>query len=219
MVYYSLDRIFAALADPTRRALMARLSETDAPVGQRTRQALRDVAAGGDETSRRPVGRRTRHAREDRPHRRVPAARGADARRQRLAQPLPALLERPSRSTRRLPGGRLMSTATTVKPSLTIKRRFKAPPEKVYAAWMRPGKNERWMGPGNVLKVVAECDLRVGGRYHIKMIVTRRRARRLAASIARSCRTKNWFSPGPGNRRRSGSRWSPSPSSRTATAR
>jgi DNA-binding transcriptional ArsR family regulator len=33
MVYYSpapLDRIFAALADPTRRALLARLSQTDA---------------------------------------------------------------------------------------------------------------------------------------------------------------------------------------------
>ncbi|MEJ2625314.1 MAG: hypothetical protein P8Z80_12435 [Pseudolabrys sp.] len=29
----------------------------------------------------------------------------------------------------------------------------------------------RWMGPVNVLRVEAECDLRVGGHYHIKMVV------------------------------------------------
>lgn len=61
--------------------------------------------------------------------------------------------------------------AVTTKPSLTIKRRFKAAPAKVYAAWSDPEKMKRWMGLGNVQKVVAECDLRVGGRYHIKMIM------------------------------------------------
>jgi len=62
--------------------------------------------------------------------------------------------------------------AVTTKPSLTIKRRFKAPPAKVYAAWSDPEKMKHWMGPGNAEKVVAECDLRLGGRYHIKMIMT-----------------------------------------------
>jgi uncharacterized protein YndB with AHSA1/START domain len=62
-------------------------------------------------------------------------------------------------------------TKPSTTPSLTIKRRFKAPPAKVYAAWTDPEKIGRWMGPSNVLKVVAECDLRVGGRYHIKMVV------------------------------------------------
>ena len=61
--------------------------------------------------------------------------------------------------------------AVTTKPSLTIKRRFKAPPAKVYAAWSDPEKMKHWMGPDNVQKVVADCDLRVGGRYHIKMIM------------------------------------------------
>jgi uncharacterized protein YndB with AHSA1/START domain len=60
----------------------------------------------------------------------------------------------------------------TAKPSLTIKRRFKAPPAKVFAAWSDPEKMKHWMGPGDVQKVVAECDLRVGGRYHISMIMT-----------------------------------------------
>ena len=36
------------------------------------------------------------------------------------------------------------------KPSLAIKRRFKAPPAKVFAAWTDPEKMKHWMGPGNV---------------------------------------------------------------------
>ena len=40
-----------------------------------------------------------------------------------------------------------MATVTT-KPSLTIKRRFNAPPAKVFAAWTDPEKVKHWMGPG-----------------------------------------------------------------------
>jgi uncharacterized protein YndB with AHSA1/START domain len=58
-----------------------------------------------------------------------------------------------------------MSTATAVKPSLTVKRRFNAPPQKVFAAWTDPEKVKRWMGPGEVVVLRAECDARVGGRY------------------------------------------------------
>lgn len=63
-----------------------------------------------------------------------------------------------------------MSTATAVKPSLTIKRRFNAPVAKVYAAWTDPEKIKRWMGPGEVKTVRAKNDLRSGGRYHIVML-------------------------------------------------
>lgn len=65
-----------------------------------------------------------------------------------------------------------MSTAATVKPSLTIKRRFKVPPEKVFAAWADPNKMKHWMGPAGTQRIEAQCDLRVGGRYHIKMVMT-----------------------------------------------
>jgi len=61
--------------------------------------------------------------------------------------------------------------AVITKPSLTIKRRFKAPAAQVFAAWTDPEKMSHWMGPTNVLRVEAECDLRVGGHYHIKMVV------------------------------------------------
>ena len=64
-----------------------------------------------------------------------------------------------------------MSTQTATKPSLTIKRRLNAPPAKVYAAWTDPQMIARWFGPAGVESVEAKTDLRVGGRYHITMIV------------------------------------------------
>ena len=57
-----------------------------------------------------------------------------------------------------------MSTVTT-KPSLTIKRRFNAPPAKVFSAWTDPEKVKRWMGPGEVKVLRAESDPRTGGRF------------------------------------------------------
>jgi uncharacterized protein YndB with AHSA1/START domain len=57
----------------------------------------------------------------------------------------------------------------STRPSLTLKRRFTASPEKVYAAWTDPQKLIRWFGPPTVVPdtVKAEIDLRVGGRYRI----------------------------------------------------
>ena len=57
-----------------------------------------------------------------------------------------------------------MATVTT-KPSLTIKRRFNAPPAKVFAAWTDPEKVKRWMGPGEIKALRVESDPRQGGRY------------------------------------------------------
>jgi uncharacterized protein YndB with AHSA1/START domain len=62
-----------------------------------------------------------------------------------------------------------MSTVTATKPSLTLKRRYSAAPAKVYAAWADPEKLKRWMGPGEVEPLLAEADVRVGGRYRIVM--------------------------------------------------
>ncbi|WGF87190.1 SRPBCC family protein [Marinivivus vitaminiproducens] len=54
------------------------------------------------------------------------------------------------------------------KPSLTLKRRFKASPEKVYNAWIDPDKIVHWWGPSPDDEVIlAEIDARVGGRFHL----------------------------------------------------
>jgi uncharacterized protein YndB with AHSA1/START domain len=54
-----------------------------------------------------------------------------------------------------------------VEPSLTLKRRLKASPEAVYAAWTDPEKIVRWFGPDTGPVKQAEIDLRVGGRYFV----------------------------------------------------
>jgi uncharacterized protein YndB with AHSA1/START domain len=53
------------------------------------------------------------------------------------------------------------------KPSLTIKRRVNAAPEKVYAAWTDPEKILKWFGPDSGPVHEAATDVRVGGRYAV----------------------------------------------------
>lgn len=57
--------------------------------------------------------------------------------------------------------------ADTARPALTLKRRFAAPPERVYAAWTDPKKIVRWFGPTDAVagSITAEMDVRVGGRF------------------------------------------------------
>ena len=58
-----------------------------------------------------------------------------------------------------------MATEAATKPSLTLKRRLKASPAKVFAAWTDPEKVKVWMGPGGVKVLRVECDTRLGGRF------------------------------------------------------
>jgi uncharacterized protein YndB with AHSA1/START domain len=55
------------------------------------------------------------------------------------------------------------------KPSLTLKRRIKAAPGKVFAAWTDPEKLMQWFGPTETApgSVQAKLDVRPGGRYQI----------------------------------------------------
>ncbi len=62
-----------------------------------------------------------------------------------------------------------MATVTE-KPSLTVVRKFKATPEKVWHALTQPEALKQWMAPDDAFNIpVAETDLRVGGRYHLIM--------------------------------------------------
>ena len=55
------------------------------------------------------------------------------------------------------------------RPSLTLKRRLNASPEKVYAAWTNPQQIARWFGPSSVKAGTgqASIDARIGGRFRI----------------------------------------------------
>src|SRR6185312_9755294 len=61
-----------------------------------------------------------------------------------------------------------VQSAIAPKPSLTLKRRLNAPPEKVYAAWTEPKKIVKWFGPDAGPVKQATADVRVGGRYAVK---------------------------------------------------
>lgn len=52
-------------------------------------------------------------------------------------------------------------------PSLTIVRRIKASPAKIYAAWTQPELMARWWGPDGGPVLSAEADPRVGGRFRV----------------------------------------------------
>jgi uncharacterized protein YndB with AHSA1/START domain len=56
------------------------------------------------------------------------------------------------------------------KPSLTLKRRLKATPAQVFAAWTDPEKIVQWFGPRETVpgSVQADMDVRAGGRYAMR---------------------------------------------------
>ena len=65
--------------------------------------------------------------------------------------------------------------SVAVKPSLTLKRRLNAAPEKIYAAWTDPAKLVKWFGPEEIETLSAQADARVGGRFRIVMRDAERR--------------------------------------------
>lgn len=52
-------------------------------------------------------------------------------------------------------------------PSLTLIRRFRAPPARVWAAWTQPEVMLLWFGPHHTRAEHAEADLRPGGRFRV----------------------------------------------------
>ena len=56
---------------------------------------------------------------------------------------------------------------TEQQPSLTLVRRIRATPARVYDAWTRPEQLLRWFGPDAGPVVSAETDVRPGGRFRI----------------------------------------------------
>jgi uncharacterized protein YndB with AHSA1/START domain len=59
---------------------------------------------------------------------------------------------------------------TTTIPSLTLVRRIKAPPARVFDAWIRPEMLAQWFGPHHTRVEHAEIDARTGGAFRIRLI-------------------------------------------------
>jgi uncharacterized protein YndB with AHSA1/START domain len=54
-------------------------------------------------------------------------------------------------------------------PQLQLRRTYQASPEELFAAWTTPEALKRWHAPNDLTVVLAEVDLREGGRYRIHM--------------------------------------------------
>lgn len=63
----------------------------------------------------------------------------------------------------------VVDPAAQTAPSLTLRRRLNARPEKIYAAWTDPEKMMQWWGPKGHTATSIETDLRVGGRFRAVM--------------------------------------------------
>jgi len=50
---------------------------------------------------------------------------------------------------------------------LVVRRRIRATPERLFAAWTEPSQLRQWWGPRGVDCIDATIDLRVGGRYSV----------------------------------------------------
>ncbi|MDM0076260.1 SRPBCC domain-containing protein [Variovorax sp. J2P1-59] len=63
------------------------------------------------------------------------------------------------------------ATRDEERPSLTLRRRFDAAPDKVWRAWTEPQALKQWFGPEEIVSVpVAEVDLRIGGGFRVVMV-------------------------------------------------
>lgn len=60
-----------------------------------------------------------------------------------------------------------MTATSTTAPSLTLLRRIMAPPSAVFSAFVEPARILKWWGPDAGPTLVAETDLRVGGRFRV----------------------------------------------------
>ena len=53
--------------------------------------------------------------------------------------------------------------------NLVIKRHFKAPPERVFAAFTDRALMQAWYGPESMTVPHCEVDARIGGKYRVEM--------------------------------------------------
>lgn len=60
-------------------------------------------------------------------------------------------------------------TETDAVPALVLRRVFKAPRERVFAAWTTPEILSTFLGSSDVKVIEAQVDAREGGRFRVKM--------------------------------------------------
>lgn len=178
----ALSLVFAALADPTRRAILSRLAQGPSTVG--------DVAAPFDMSApaisqhlkvleRAGLVTRTRQAQwRTLTMRTAPldeASAWVEHHRREWNLRLDALdahLRTMTTDPNRHQGGSPMDTTTPSThdtPQFTITREFDAPRDAVWRAWTDERELAAWLHPFGVSSDSVSFDVRVGGRYRYTM--------------------------------------------------
>jgi uncharacterized protein YndB with AHSA1/START domain len=63
-----------------------------------------------------------------------------------------------------------MTESTSLVPAVTLRRSYKAPRERVFAAWTKPEIAATFLGPEDVTVPEIQMDVRTGGSYRITML-------------------------------------------------
>ena len=163
-----LDRAFAALADPTRRAILDRLAREEGlavtEIAGRFAVSLPAVMKHLDVLARAGLDR----AREDRANRALPPrAAPMETAMQWLPRYERFWTERAGCAGQIRGGGLMLKPQSQASPSSASS---KPAGGQVFAAWTDPEKIVHWFGPARrgAGSVRAEMDVRVGGRYRIR---------------------------------------------------
>src|SRR5262249_34104924 len=138
-------------------------------LGERAGAALRHQAAGRDEAPRRARRGGAHHPLEGGAHRDGAALARADEGGHGLAPAIRAVLVGQPRQARRLrPTQENPSEGARPMPSLTLVRRTRARPAIVFEALTTPEGIASWWGPDDGPVLLAESELRVGGRFRVR---------------------------------------------------
>jgi uncharacterized protein YndB with AHSA1/START domain/DNA-binding transcriptional ArsR family regulator len=174
----ALDRTFAALADPTRRAILGRLAQGEAMVGELAEPFAISLPAVSRHLKVLEQASLITNVRDGK-HRRCrinPAALSEASRWfEFYARFWTGSLDRLDTHLNSKERVKVMSSAPTPVQEtgvLAIKRVFNAPPQRVFDAWTQREQWQAWIGPEGVNCDVPELDARVGGRYRVMMRLT-----------------------------------------------
>jgi uncharacterized protein YndB with AHSA1/START domain len=92
-------------------------------------------------------------------------------------------------------------------PSLTLVRRIKAPPAKVWAAITQPDLMSQWWGPDAGPTLSVEADVRPGGRFSVVFRLLNGDEHNPTGVYREVAPRRSWSSPGTCPERRNRSRW------------
>ncbi len=165
-----LDRVFQALADPTRRAVLHRLGSGPAPVSELARpfrMALPSFAQHLDVLERSGLVR-SRKAGRVRTYRLAPRSlRGRRALDGRAARPLGAAPRSTGPRPQRPQGAEAMTRPLVQRPDprldLFFERVVDVPAHLVWLAWTTPEHLKKWFTPAPWTTVDCEIELRPAG--------------------------------------------------------